>query len=316
MPKGKVLKLHKDTPATWEEALQQFLWWKQGEQVSRRTLEDYQFHITRFFTAHPDAYHPAKVKRAVLEYMAKECSPGYYNIKRKYLRVFFSWAVKEGIFPENPMDGFKTRKDTGRIVDTDTETLERLLALPDKSTFSGLRDYALLLLTLDTGIRPGEAFSLTVTDFNFRSLQVTVRKETAKTREERTLPILPMTTNAVRELISCRPASWKANVPVFCTQEGLPLNRHTWNGRIRMYAERLGVKLWPYALRHAFALTYIRNGGYELGLQRTLGHSTLAMTRRYVNLTQADLREMNTAASPLNVLLPQRGARVRKVRGK
>ncbi|MCL6447585.1 MAG: tyrosine-type recombinase/integrase [Armatimonadetes bacterium] len=313
MAKGKVLRLHKDTPATWEEALEQFLLWKQGGNLSKGTLHDYRRHVTRFFTYYPEAYHPAKVKRAVLEYMAKEASPAYYNLKLIYLKAFFAWAVKEGIFPENPLEGFRKRKDEGRVVDVDADTLQRLLSLPNRETFAGLRDYALFLLTFDTGIRPKEAFSLLVEDFNFKNLQVTIRRENAKTRETRVLPILPVTANAVRDLIAARHPAWKDSVPVFCTQDGTPLTAWTWGDRIEMYSKKLGVKLWPYALRHAFALTYIRNGGYELGLQRTLGHSTLAMTRRYVNLTQADLREMNTAASPLNTLLPQRH-RVRKRR--
>lgn len=162
------------------------------------------------------------------------------------------------------------------------------------------------MLTLDTGIRPGEAFSLLAGDFNFKSLQVTVRKETAKTRSQRVLPILPATANAVRELILARHPAWKDSVPVFCTTEGRPMKINTWEDRMEMYSKKLGVKIRPYDLRHAFALTYIRNGGYELGLQRTLGHSTLAMTRRYVNLTSTDLREMNGLASPLNTLLSQK----------
>lgn len=306
LARRKDLKLRRDAPATWEKALEQFLWWKQGEQKSKRTIEDYRYHVTRFFTCYPDAYNPKNVRKRVLEYMSRECKPATYNIRLKNLRAFFKWAVKEGIFPENPLEGLQKKKDEGRIVDTDAETLGRLLSLPNRTTFSGLRDYALLLLCLDTGIRPGEAFSLLVNDFNFRSLQVTIREEVAKTRTSRTLPILPTTANAVRELISSRHPAWKSSVPVFCSCDGTPLTRHTWNGRVRYYAEKLGVRLWPYALRHAFALMYIRNGGYELGLMRTLGHTTLTMTRRYVNLTQADLREMNTVASPLNVLLPQR----------
>ncbi|MQL54012.1 tyrosine-type recombinase/integrase [Desulfofundulus thermobenzoicus] len=313
MAKGKVLKLRKDVPATWEEALQQFIWWKQGEQKSKRTIEDYRYHVTRFFTNHPDAYNPRNLKKCVLEYMAMECKPATFNLRLTYLKTFFKWAVREGIFPENPLEGFQKKKDEGRVTEVDTETLEQLLSLPDRTTFAGLRDHALFLLTLDTGIRPSEAFSLLIDDFNLKNLEVTIRRENAKTRETRTLPILPVTANAVRELIAARHPAWKKTVPVFCTQDGTPLNRHTWNDRLEMYSRKLGVKIWPYALRHAFALTYIRNGGYELGLQRTLGHHSLTMTRRYVNLTQADLRAMNTAASPLNSLLPQRH-RVRKRR--
>jgi integrase/recombinase XerD len=39
-----------------------------------------------------------------------------------------------------------------------------------------------------------------------------------------------------------------------------------------------------HALRHTFALNYIRMGGGEFRLQKVLGHTTLAMTRKYVNL--------------------------------
>jgi len=42
--------------------------------------------------------------------------------------------------------------------------------MPDKTTFAGLRDYTMLLLTLDTGIRPKEALSLQVDDINLRAL--------------------------------------------------------------------------------------------------------------------------------------------------
>lgn len=61
---------------------------------------------------------------------------------------------------DNPLNGFKKRKDEGRHVSVDEETLARLIALPNRETFAGLRDYTLFLLFLDCGIRPKEAFSL------------------------------------------------------------------------------------------------------------------------------------------------------------
>lgn len=312
MAKGKLLKLHRDTPATWEEAMQQFLWWKQGD-VSETTLADYRYHISQFFRRYPEAYSPKHLKKCVLAYMAQEMKPATYNIRLEYLKAFFRWGVKEGIFPENPLADKKKKKDEGRIVDVDADTLQRLLTLPDKETFAGLRDYALFLLTFDTGIRPKEAFFLLVGDFNFKSLQVTVRRETAKTRVSRTLPISPVTANAVRELIAARHPGWKDSVPVFCSCEGRPLNRKSWEDRMEMYSKKLGTKIRPYDLRHAFALMYLRSGGLELSLQKTLGHTTLAMTRRYANLVESDLRRIHATASPLNTLLPQRH-RVRKVR--
>ncbi len=48
-----------------------------------------------------------------------------------------------------------------------------------------------------------------------------------------------------------------------------------------------------HATRHTFALNYIRNGRDVFRLQRILGHSTLDMTRRYVNLQTEDLQAVH-----------------------
>jgi hypothetical protein len=53
------------------------------------------------------------------------------------------------VVAENPIN-FPKRKDEGRARAIPQETLERLLELPDKKTFAGLRNYTLLLLSLDT----------------------------------------------------------------------------------------------------------------------------------------------------------------------
>jgi site-specific recombinase XerD len=67
-------------------------------------------------------------------------------------------------------------------------------------------------------------------------------------------------------------------------------------------------------LRHAFALGFLRNEGNIFALQRIMGHSSLEMTRRYLALTDQDLKEAHAKASPLNNLMgmTSRG-RLRKV---
>jgi site-specific recombinase XerD len=312
MAKSRVVRIRKDLPGTWEEALEQFLFWKQAEGLSVTTLNDYKIHLRRFFSRYPQAFQPQKVKTNVLKYMAQPVKPATYNLRLVYLKTFFAWCVRGGIFYENPLDGLKKRKDEGRVVNLDTDTIVNLINLPDRKTFAGIRDYALILLTLDTGIRPKEAFSLLKDDINSRSLEVYIRSEVAKTRVSRTLPIMPVTAQAIKELIQARHPAWKGGVPVFTTSEGTPLNRHTWGDRLEMYGKRLEAKIRPYDLRHAFAMQFLRNGGHALALQRTLGHTDLTMTKRYVALTEQDLRQQHTIASPLNVLLPQKH-RVRKV---
>jgi len=70
------------------------------------------------------------------------------------------------VLSDNPLAGFKKRNDEGRFVQIDEKVLSDLLLLPDQRTYAGLRDYALLLDFLDTGIRLKEAFSLMEIDYD------------------------------------------------------------------------------------------------------------------------------------------------------
>lgn len=212
-------------------------------------------------------------------------------------------CMGEGIFTFNPLSSFKKRKDEGRVCTLEEETLQKLLTLPNTNTFAGLRDYTLILLSLDTGIRPKEAFGLLISDCNFRTFSITVRAENAKTRVSRILPILQITAQSIKKLISARHTEWDESVPVFCSCDGTFLNACTWGDRLEIYSRALGVKVRPYDLRHCFALMYLRNGGHAFSLQRTMGHVTMAMTKKYINLTEADLREQHDLASPLNSLI-------------
>lgn len=300
-------------PHTWEKALEAFLWWKQASGLSETTLKDYTDYVSRFFKNYPDSYQDENIlKHAVYEYMGKSAKPAYYNLKLIYLKAFFTWCVDEGVLSANPLKSFKKRKAEGRVVNLDNETLKKLIDLPDKRTFAGLRDYCLIILTLDCGIRPKEAFSLLKTDIDFRALEIHIRAENAKTRTSRTLSILPIIAKKVRQLIDARHPAWDESIPVFCTVDGRPLDRKSWAARMRLYSERLEIKITPYYLRHAFALGFLRNHGNIFVLKQTLGHSSLTMSQNYLAITQADIREQHALASPLNNLLPQKN-RVRNL---
>ncbi|HHY37513.1 MAG TPA: tyrosine-type recombinase/integrase [Clostridia bacterium] len=314
---GRLLKLAPKVTTCWDDVADYFLLFKRSQGVSQRTLEDYSYHLSLFLrrASLADIQDYESLRASVLRYFADGSSlaPATFNTRLKILRSFFSWCVSEGYIPANPVEGIKNRKcgETPRAAGEDT--LRRLLSLPDVRTFAGLRDRALLILTLDTGIRPKEACGLRIGDFDLRGLEVTIPASVAKTRVSRTLPISPVTADAVGKLISARHPSWDDAVPVFCTEDGKTMTHNAWDRRLQIYSQRLGVKVRPYDLRHSFALMFLRNGGNAFSLQKTLGHSSMAMTRRYVALTQNDLREQHSKASPLNTLLPRR-SRVRKVK--
>ena len=57
-----------------------------------------------------------------------------------------------------------------------------------------------------------------------------------------------------------------------------------------------------HILRHTFALSFLPEDGNQFALQRILGHSTLKMTRRYVNLVLDDILEAHRIAGPVDRL--------------
>lgn len=58
--------------------------------------------------------------------------------------------------------------------------VQELLSVPDQSTFVGMRDYTLILLTLDTGIRPSEALGLLPDNLNLMTGSIYIPAAKAK----------------------------------------------------------------------------------------------------------------------------------------
>jgi integrase len=298
-------------PKTWEEYFQDFLMEKQLAGCRERTIRDYCYHVSRFFQGYEgDLQDFEALRRRCLEYLGGEIAPATFNLRRAYLNNFFCYLIAQGVLSENPLKGIRARKDEGKARALPREVVEKLLDLPDKRTFTGLRNYTLLLLSLDTGIRPREAIQLLPEDFNLEAREVVIRKEVAKTKTSRTLPLSPLTCLWVRKLLQVRPKCWGNDVPVFCSQDGKPLCEYTWSHILREYSKKIGYRVTPYDLRHTFALYSLREGINPFALQRILGHTDLTMTKRYLALTNDDLKSEHNKSSPLKIFEARRLKRV------
>ncbi|MDI3531377.1 MAG: integrase/recombinase XerD [Candidatus Atribacteria bacterium] len=301
----RVIKIVKSL--TWREYLARFLAEKRLNGCRETTINDYRYYIPRFFEG-LTLEDWEGIQKRVNEYFSSDLAPATFNIRRAYLKAFFNYLVQQGAVPQNPIT-FKKRKTESKMRAVPPEILQKLLRLPDKNTFAGLRNYTLLLLTLDTGIRPKEALSLLPEHFNLEAREVTIPGGIAKTKAPRTLPLSSLTVQWLHRLLSVRHSAWH-NAPVFCTWEGKPMQRNSWTKILQDYSKKLGYRITPYDLHHAFALYSLRNGMNVFVLQRILGHTDLTMTKRYLALTQEDLQKEHEKSSPLNVL----GAkRIRKI---
>ncbi len=310
---SQVLRIRQDVPETPEACISEFLLLKKAEGRSPATLTGYGKVLRPLYARHPETWeHP---REGVIAYLGKIENPNTYNIAFAYIKCFFDWTQREGYLSgRHPLEGLKKRKPSPRFVEVNTETIQAMLAAPNRSTYCGLRDYALMLLSLDVGVRPAEGLRLVPANFDFTASEVTVPARIAKTRVQRMLPVSTQAMKVIREFMSVRHPSWKPHVPVFCTEIGTPMSTEVWDRRIKEYSERIGVKVIPYFFRHFCATMLLRNGANAYVVQEILGHSSPVMTARYVHLVNADIREAHKMFSPATSVIGEPLRVDRKIR--
>lgn len=314
MKPARIIDIRSLPPQTWQEGLSRFLAEKKAEGSAERTLQGYKEIISLFFGRFPLAW-GTTCRDCILLFLAQEgISPTTHNMRLKSLRPFFDFATREGAFSSSPAEGLRNRREAPRIVDTPMEDIMRLLDAIGTETFSTLRDTALLLLSLDSGIRPSEALRLRPFDVDTHIMRAVIRAQTAKTRQARTVYFSGETGSMIDRLLAARPTEWDDGVPVFCTSYGTPWNTHGWTTQLKRYAKKAKLKRFSaYDLRHCHAIQYLRNGGDVFTLQKGMGHSTLSMTERYLALSDEDVRRAHEKASPVSAMFPGPRKRVGKL---
>ncbi len=183
-----------------------FLFERKAEGKAPRTIYDYKTHITSFFKRFSRALRSEKdLRTSILKYFSDDIKPATFNLRRKYLKAFFDFLVRENVIIEKILLILKRGKDEERARAIPIEILKELLSAPDKKSYAGFRDYCLILFMLDTGIRPGEALKLKKEDFNFASFEITIPDNVAKTRKKRTLPLSPVVAKEIKKLLFLQP---------------------------------------------------------------------------------------------------------------
>lgn len=300
---------------TYSMIKKQFIFFKKAQGLSQRTMKDYNrsFELfERYYTE--DIIKLEDVKTALFEMFdpLSNGAPATFNVPFANLTCFFNWALYNNYITKDPlkMTGLKKKKDDGKIRNIPPDVVKKLINTIDINTYIGFRDYTLISLTLDTGIRPSEACGLELKDLDLEHAELTIRPLVAKTRTQRVLPLSYQTVEILRKFILIRESSW-ANY-IFLSIDGKQINTNTWELRINKYSKEIGYKFTPYDLRHTFAIMYLKNGGNVFALQKLLGHTDLSMTKRYVKFVQSDINEQHLIASPINNFI-QRTTRIKKL---
>ena len=253
-------------------------------QKSRTTQKTYITVSRQFLSFAGKQLHEVKLEDVLLwleSFQLRGKSQNTINNKLAAIKSLFSFGVKTGYLSANPASMIRTTsaKDALNERILQAEEVKQLI-----DAASTERNRLILILLYILGLRISELVGLNWSDFQStgEAIAVTIFGKGHKTR---TLLITHQLWSELKQL----PKSEKTEA-VFLSRFGNRLDRHAIHRLIKKAVEKAGINPHTSAhwLRHAHACHSLNNGaGIEL-LMKSLGHSSLAVTSRYLHIKPSE----------------------------
>lgn len=299
-----------------EELLEKFVGHLRAQDRSERTtrgyLEDVRGFASWFEQTNGEDFSPTSVTPLDVReykqhlYAVRRLKPATVNRRLVALKVFFAWAVREGLVASNPavnIEMVKQVKSPPRWLDRKEQfaflrEVRKEVQLAEVKAGSNRhhpalrrarRDEAMVALMLHAGLRVEEVCKLRLKDveLNARSGKVTVRGKGGKVRR---VPLNAEVRKALQAWLEVRPDV--DHDSVFVGQGGTPLTVRGVQKRVALYARRAGLEdCTPHVLRHTFAKNLVDLGVSLDRVAALLGHESLNTTAVYTRPSEADLQK-------------------------
>ena len=160
-----------------------------------------------------------------------------------------------------------------------------------------VRDRAIVMLMVDSGLRRGEVCRLNWDDVDMRTGLVHVLK--GKGRKDRSAAIGARTR---RMLLAYRRTIQDTTGALFQTRSRKRITGSTLLLMFRRLSARTSIHITAHALRRTFTILSLRDGMDVLHLQAMLGHASLDMVNHYAQMEDIDLLEAHRQHSPVDKL--------------
>ena len=167
------------------------------------------------------------------------------------------------------------------------EEVSRGLELIKRSSWLGLRDYALILFLYASGLRISELLDMSLNDLENSWLHV----RHGKGEKERLIPIASMALEALNRYVKASPFEHEY---VWLNYLGKPLSRIS---AFKITQKYLAVS--PHVLRHSYATALIIGGADLRVVQELLGHASLNTTQIYTHIQKQNLKETVQSCHPM-----------------
>jgi integrase/recombinase XerC len=218
------------------------------------------------------------------------------------LRSFFSFLFQKGMMKTLITTNLKPlSKPYLRAPELPThKQILKLFRMVDTTTDRGKRDFAILQLFVQCGLRVSEVAHIHVADIEMTARKGTLRIVGGKGDHPREIHLNRTVRHAIKVYLRVRPALPDTDT-LFISQLQRPLSPRMIAHLTKTYLEAAGMpNLSCHDLRHLFATNLYNSQKDILLVKEALGHKTLTSTLRYSHKTGDELATA-LEASPLNI---------------
>jgi site-specific recombinase XerD len=155
-----------------------------SERKSPNTIYIYKHTLYRFakFINHDDVT-PSDVRDYIISLMDAGLKPHSVHVHYRNLKTFFNWLVVDGVLTDNPMKNIRPPKLPKLVIKPFTrQDIDNILLICSGPQFINIRNMAIVLILLDTGIRLLELANLKLSDINNSGDILTVYGKGSKER--------------------------------------------------------------------------------------------------------------------------------------
>jgi integrase/recombinase XerD len=223
-----------------------------------------------------------------------------------YTKAFFSWCYQEEFIEKDPAARLKKPKVPEKVVAAFTqEQVDKILEVCEVSTYNGFRNYVIVMVFLDTGMRVSELANLRVSDVHVKYVKVN-----GKYQKEREIGLHPNVSKLLLKYISkYRPLRVADSDHVFLGERG-PLTPSGMEYIIKKIKEKTGIegmRVSPHVFRHTHSKEYLKRGGDLFKLSRELGHANVQITANIylADFKSSDARDDHDKYSPVGDIKPK-----------
>lgn len=279
---------------TVTEAVTEFLQSCRNKGLSEWTVWSYEKELKafrKFITA--DSF--AKITSDnVNAYVEAQIAGGYatttINARITAVKTFFSYCVKQKWIATSPAESITQLRIRHKVGTTFTKAqAAKVIAQPDLSTFTGLRDYTILLTFLHTGIRLSELTAINVQDVSLAERVVNVQR--TKNRYARRIPMSKRLREVLAVYLQAR-GTVAGEDALFLTETDTRLSIRQVQYQLKRHGDKVGISCNPHIFRRTFAKEKIQAGVDVFRVQALMGHSDLDVLKRYYAIFSKDLDDI------------------------